>query len=225
VPVDVLGWGRDLVVGRAIGQGAEGAVYEARYMDAPVAVKQGASTSEIELHLAAGAHDNLVGLRGLVQKEDDGAWCLVLELCSRGTLDSLLHSPSSPLSRAPSPAPFAAASDSTSGAGAGTQQQPQVQAQVQAQPQAQSQQPQQPQQPQQQLTRPDLPKLLPLLRGIVRGVLHLHTRTPPILHRDIKPSNVLIGHGMQVCPLRAALTASSRGFQCSRVELPAECAC
>lgn len=34
---------------------------------------------------------------------------------------------------------------------------------------------------------PELQKLLPLLRGIARGLLHLHTRRPAILHRDLKP--------------------------------------
>lgn len=41
---------------------------EARYLDAPVAVKEGACSSEIEMHLAAGLHDNIVSLRGLTQK-------------------------------------------------------------------------------------------------------------------------------------------------------------
>jgi serine/threonine protein kinase len=41
-----------------------------------------------------------------------------------------------------------------------------------------------------------LPKLLPLMRSIARGLLHLHSRQPAILHRDIKPANVFVGHGM-----------------------------
>jgi serine/threonine protein kinase len=45
-------------------------------------------------------------------------------------------------------------------------------------------------------SRPDLPKLLPLMRSIARGLLHLHSRQPAILHRDIKPANVFVGHGM-----------------------------
>jgi hypothetical protein len=67
VPVDVIDW-RDLALGRALGQGGEAAVFEARYLDAPVAVKLGVSTSEVEMALAAGSHDNLVGLRGLTTK-------------------------------------------------------------------------------------------------------------------------------------------------------------
>ena len=38
-------------------------------------------------------------------------------------------------------------------------------------------------------------KLLPIVRSIARGMLHLHTRSPPILHRDLKPGNIFIGHG------------------------------
>ncbi|KDD71782.1 hypothetical protein H632_c4410p0, partial [Helicosporidium sp. ATCC 50920] len=38
-------------------------------------------------------------------------------------------------------------------------------------------------------------RVVPLARGIARGLLHLHTRRPPILHRDVKPGNVLLGSG------------------------------
>ena len=38
-------------------------------------------------------------------------------------------------------------------------------------------------------------KLLPIARSVARGMLHLHTRFPPIMHRDLKPGNVFIGHG------------------------------
>jgi hypothetical protein len=41
-------------------------------MDAPVAIKEGAASSEIQMFLAAGVHDNLVGLRGLTRKV---RWC------------------------------------------------------------------------------------------------------------------------------------------------------
>lgn len=43
--------------------------------------------------------------------------------------------------------------------------------------------------------RMDPLKVLPIVRSIARGMLHLHTRSPPILHRDLKPGNVFIGHG------------------------------
>jgi serine/threonine protein kinase len=33
----------------------------------------------------------------------------------------------------------------------------------------------------------DLSKVLPLARGVARGMMHLHSRRPPILHRDLKP--------------------------------------
>jgi hypothetical protein len=67
VAVEVIEWG-SLQLGRRLGQGSEGTVIEARYMDAPVAIKEGAASSEIEMFLAAGVHDNLVGLRGLTRK-------------------------------------------------------------------------------------------------------------------------------------------------------------
>lgn len=41
----------------------------------------------------------------------------------------------------------------------------------------------------------DPSKLLPIVRSIARGMLHLHTRSPPIMHRDLKPANIFIGHG------------------------------
>ena len=42
-------------------------------------------------------------------------------------------------------------------------------------------------------TRPPPEKLLALVRSIARGMLHLHTRRPPILHRDLKPANIFVG--------------------------------
>jgi hypothetical protein len=59
---------RSLVIGHCLGRGAEGAVFEARWQDAPVAVKEAPSVNEIEIYLTAGSHDNIVGLRGLSQK-------------------------------------------------------------------------------------------------------------------------------------------------------------
>lgn len=38
-----------------------------------------------------------------------------------------------------------------------------------------------------QMQRWDLTKVLQMVRGIARGMLHLHTRKPSILHRDLKP--------------------------------------
>lgn len=109
----------------------------------------------------------------------DGKWCLVLEHCGRGTLDMLLHHCRSPLARAPQPRAAAAA-----GAGHTSLQEQQ-----------------------QHLTRPDVVKLLPLIRGVVRGLLHLHSRRPAILHRDVKPANIMIGHGMQVTDNRLSATS------------------
>jgi hypothetical protein len=65
--VELIEW-RSLQLGRRIGRGAEGCVYEARHQDAPVAIKESPGMNEIEMYLAAGVHDNLVGLRGLCHK-------------------------------------------------------------------------------------------------------------------------------------------------------------
>ena len=52
-------------------------------------------------------------------------------------------------------------------------------------------------------------RLLPLVRSIARGMLHLHTRRPPILHRDLKPANVFVGAlGPGLPPLAACSHAS-----------------
>jgi hypothetical protein len=67
VSVELIEW-RSLQLGRRIGRGAEGCVYEARHQDAPVAIKESPGMNEIEMYLAAGVHDNLVGLRGLCHK-------------------------------------------------------------------------------------------------------------------------------------------------------------
>lgn len=67
LPVDVIPWEK-LHLGRRLGQGSEGTVLEAKYKDAPVAVKEGVSESEIDMYLSCGSHDNLVGLRGVTQK-------------------------------------------------------------------------------------------------------------------------------------------------------------
>jgi hypothetical protein len=67
VSVEVLEF-KNLIMGRRLGQGAEGAVYEARYQDQPVAVKESPALNEIEMYLSSGVHDNIVGLRGLCQK-------------------------------------------------------------------------------------------------------------------------------------------------------------
>lgn len=39
----------------------------------------------------------------------------------------------------------------------------------------------------------DAYKLVSWVRAIARGMLHLHTRKPPILHRDLKPANIFVG--------------------------------
>ncbi|DBA89209.1 hypothetical protein WJX77_000076 [Trebouxia sp. C0004] len=42
----------------------------------------------------------------------------------------------------------------------------------------------------------DSAKLVSMVRSIARGMLHLHTRKPPMLHRDLKPGNIFVGHGL-----------------------------
>jgi hypothetical protein len=83
VSVDIIPWNK-LKLGRRLGSGSEGTVREARYLDAPVAIKEGADSTEIDMYLAAGVHDNLVGLRGLTQKVGGGlsSWTdRQIELC------------------------------------------------------------------------------------------------------------------------------------------------
>jgi serine/threonine protein kinase len=121
---------------------AEGPVYAAWFQETPVAVKRASSQDEVDLHLQAGWHDNVVNLRGLAQH--GGHTYLVMELCPRGTLDVLIHQGSSSSASA---------------------------------------------------LKMDPAKLMPIVRSIARGMLHLHTRSPPVLHRDLKPANIFIGHG------------------------------
>lgn len=37
-------------------------------------------------------------------------------------------------------------------------------------------------------------KKLEILLDIVRGMIYMHSRQPPLLHRDLKPSNILVSH-------------------------------
>lgn len=78
-----------LSFGKMLGQGAEGPVYAAWYHETPVAVKRATCQTEIDVHLHAGWHDNVVNLRGLAH--NGGHTYLVMELCPRGTLDMLIH--------------------------------------------------------------------------------------------------------------------------------------
>ena len=48
--------------------------------------------------------------------------------------------------------------------------------------------------------RMEVSRLLLLIRSIARGMLHLHTRRPPILHRDLKPANIFVGG--RGCPVQ-----------------------
>jgi serine/threonine protein kinase len=75
-------------------------------------------------------------------------WCLLLEFCGRGTLDSMLH--------------HSSAFGPTKG-------------------------------------RFELQKVLPIMRGIARGMTHLHSRRPAILHRDLKPGALVCAW---ICPHR-----------------------
>lgn len=42
-------------------------------------------------------------------------------------------------------------------------------------------------------------KLASWVRAVARGMLHLHTRKPPILHRDLKPANIFVGKPFASC--------------------------
>ena len=53
VSIEIIEY-EDLSFGKFLGQGAEGSVYAAWYMDTPVAVKQTDSISEVEMNLHAG---------------------------------------------------------------------------------------------------------------------------------------------------------------------------
>ena len=60
-------------------------------------------------------------------------------------------------------------------------------------------------------------KLLPIVRSVARGMLHLHTRRPAILHRDLKPGNLFLGGWVggrgangRVCLSAAWVRCSSR---------------
>ena len=64
-------------------------MYAAWFRDTPVAVKRTASPSKVDMHLAAGSHDNVVSLRASPYRGD--YTYLVMELCPRGTLDVLIH--------------------------------------------------------------------------------------------------------------------------------------
>lgn len=70
-----------LSFGRKLGEGAEGPVYAAWFQETPVAVKRASCQMEVDLHVHAGWHDNVVNLRGLAQH--GGHTYLVMELCPR----------------------------------------------------------------------------------------------------------------------------------------------
>ena len=53
VSIEIIAY-EDPCFGKFLGQGAEGSVYAAWYMDTPVAVKQTDSISEVEMNLHAG---------------------------------------------------------------------------------------------------------------------------------------------------------------------------
>ena len=60
----------------------------------------------------------------------------------------------------------------------------------------------------------DAAKLVSMVRSIARGMLHLHTRKPPMLHRDLKPGNIFVGEAacckLQPCNSDVALQGSTR---------------
>lgn len=54
-------------------------------------------------------------------------------------------------------------------------------------------------------------KLASWVRAIARGMLHLHTRKPPILHRDLKPANIFVG-GYPLLQVLSATYGSCHGM-------------
>lgn len=90
--IDVVDYD-ELRFGKLLGEGSEGAVYAAWFLESPVAVKRfnrvEDSLHEVGMYLGAGSHDNVVALRALCQHE--GNMYLIMEYCPRGTLDVLLH--------------------------------------------------------------------------------------------------------------------------------------
>eukprot|EP00951_Prasinocladus_malaysianus_P032113 scaffold310961_cov41-Prasinocladus_malaysianus.AAC.1 len=61
----------DLQLGKFLGAGAEGVVFAAWYNDSPVAVKKTNNVSEVQLHVLAGSHDNIVAARGVMLHEGE----------------------------------------------------------------------------------------------------------------------------------------------------------
>jgi len=91
VAAQPIAW-RDLAIGKALGQGASGDVFEAAWKGRPAAVKlfRGAMTSdglperEMAACLAAGEHPNLTGALGRVEGHPAGAEGLVMPLLPEG---------------------------------------------------------------------------------------------------------------------------------------------
>ncbi len=61
-------------------------------------------------------------------------------------------------------------------------------------------------------------KILPLIRGICRAMLYLHSRN--ILHRDLKPANIFIGHGstMKIGDFGMACIVSTNDSESSKAD-------
>lgn len=138
----------------------------------------------------------------------DGTFCLVLEHCNRGSLDTLIHHFRTPIAHAPPPLPPPTTRQLAAAAAAAV---------TAADSSSDAQQEQQLQKvPDANLTRPDVPKMLRLMRGVARGLLHLHTSQPAILHRDIKPANICLSNGMQVrILLRHSMLGNRQGVRLS----------
>lgn len=69
-------------------------------------------------------------------------------------------------------------------------------------------------------TRWDAAKLLSMVRSIARGMLHLHTRKPPMLHRDLKPGNIFVGEASSELSLLARRKPDRFSYSNSKILKP-----